>query len=121
MENNKQENSESAPLYDLARLHSLLQNSKKVSDLLKTFIETSGKNISDLGDALTSDDAEAVRRLAHTVKGSAALLKAEVVSDLAFEIECMGKAGDLSGAKQKYDAFVKSYVDLEKEIQAHLI
>ena len=112
---------ESVALYDLARLYALLQNNEeKVNNLLKVFIDTSSKNISDLARALNSGDTEEVRRLAHTVKGSAALLKADVVSNLAFDIERMGKAGDLSGALNKYGIFVQSYTDLEKEIQISL-
>jgi len=120
--NNKRVSTEGKGLYDLAHLHILLQNNQeKVNGLLKVFIETSGKNISELGEALGNGDAEAVRRLAHTVKGSAALLKADVVSNLAFEIERMGEEGDLSSAMNKYDLFVKNYSDLEKQIQTTLM
>jgi HPt (histidine-containing phosphotransfer) domain-containing protein len=120
--NNKRVSTEGKGLYDLTQLHILLQNNQeKVNGLLKVFIETSSKNISELGEALGNGDAEAARRLAHTVKGSAALLKADVVSNLAFEIERMGEEGDLSSAMNKYDLFVKKYSDLEKQIQATLM
>lgn len=51
-----------------------------------------------IGEALQSRDAAAVGRAAHTLKGMVANFCADGPHARAFELERMGKAGDLSGA-----------------------
>jgi signal transduction histidine kinase/CheY-like chemotaxis protein/HPt (histidine-containing phosphotransfer) domain-containing protein len=67
-----------------------------------------------LAAAVTSDDADGVRRHAHAIKGSAANIAALRVNRIAAEIEKSAKEGDLTEAPQRlallhdeYQTFIK--------------
>jgi PAS domain S-box-containing protein len=53
----------------------------------------------DLGRAIEAGDANAIKRLAHTIKGAVGTFGAQPAYDAAFELETMGKEGNLAGAQ----------------------
>ena len=71
-------------------------------DLLKEivgiFLEDCPRMVTELERAVDSGDAEAVRRAAHTLKGSVAVLGAKALAAVAKEAEHHARAGDLDAA-----------------------
>ncbi|QDU46163.1 Signal transduction histidine-protein kinase BarA [Symmachiella dynata] len=63
------------------------------------FQEDSPKLLEDLGKAIDAADPSAVQHAAHSLKGIAANFGAENCLSTANELEQLGKAGDLTGAK----------------------
>jgi len=63
------------------------------------FLEDVPRRMETLSQCIDAGDAEALRREAHTIKGAAANMCAEVTRGLAFELEKAGEANDLSLAE----------------------
>ncbi len=78
-------------------------------EALEGFIENVTSQIGIIRQAISEGDGEAVRKEAHSIKGGAANLTADVLSGVAFELENIGKSGDL---KEGIEALEK----LEQEV-----
>ncbi len=71
------------------------------SELVTVFISDSQIQLDDLKAAIAASDAPAIRRNAHTIKGSSANLGIETLSSICKELElkaadnCIESAGDL--------------------------
>ena len=66
-----------------------------VNELVDTFLEDTPKLVMELRNALTSKDADAFRRAAHSIKSNAATFGAEQLATLARELESLGRENDL--------------------------
>jgi HPt (histidine-containing phosphotransfer) domain-containing protein len=64
-------------------------------DVLRQFLINIKKQVNTLYHAITQNNAEVVRKEAHSIKGGAADLIAAPLSNLAFELEKMGKENRL--------------------------
>jgi PAS domain S-box-containing protein len=69
--------------------------------LLGEFIKSLPDQIDSLRSVIASEDAEALTRQAHTLKGASANLSADGISAVARQLENMGRAGDMSEGDQK--------------------
>jgi len=69
--------------------------------LLGEFIKSLPDQIDSLRSVIESEDAEALTRQAHTLKGESANLSADGISAVARQLENMGRAGDMSEGDQK--------------------
>ena len=56
--------------------------------------------MSDIREAAACHDATTLQRAAHTLKGSMLFLGATDAVDRAFELETMGKSGEINNADQ---------------------
>ncbi|MDY6909720.1 MAG: response regulator [Thermodesulfobacteriota bacterium] len=79
-------------------------------DILVGFIEDAPKQMAALRAALEAGDAEALRRNAHTLKGSSANVSATALQDAAFAMESAGVRGD-------GEAATSAMVELEKAFE----
>lgn len=68
-----------------------------VNSLIETFLQESQLRVEQLMTAAATEDREAMRRLAHALRGSASSLGAHAFAALAKEIEFASASGDLSG------------------------
>ncbi len=85
-----------------------------VLEVLVAFIGNVKRQIEVIAGALSEGDAEAVRREAHSIKGGAADLTALRLSELAFELEKMGKANALEGGREALVELTSALAALEK-------
>jgi CheY-like chemotaxis protein/HPt (histidine-containing phosphotransfer) domain-containing protein len=69
-------------------------------DLAGVFLQTSPRWLEELGAAVSRRDVAAVRRLAHTMKGSLSQLGATAARAAAERLESLGQGGDLGGADE---------------------
>ena len=78
--------------------------------LLDTFIADSEAKVDEIGTIISGGDAEALRQVAHSIKGSSGNVCATSLSEIARQLEAMGKDGDISGAPEVYEALKVEFV-----------
>lgn len=83
-------------------------------EVLKGFMENVRGQIGVIQQALMGQDADRVRREAHSIKGGAANLRADELSRIAFELENIGKSGKLEGGIEALKRLEKELDDLER-------
>lgn len=83
--------------------------------LIDTFISDSEAKIVEIGGVIASGDAEALRQVAHSIKGSSGNVCATALSEVARQLEAMGKDGDITGAPEVYEA-LKVEFDATKSV-----
>jgi signal transduction histidine kinase/CheY-like chemotaxis protein/HPt (histidine-containing phosphotransfer) domain-containing protein len=69
-----------------------------LDELAGIFAAEAAELVTKIRGAAARGDAEELRTLAHSMKGSARLFGAETVGATAWELECMGRSGDVGGA-----------------------
>jgi PAS domain S-box-containing protein len=72
-----------------------------LGELMDTYFADAPELMAQMRSSLAAGDAETFRRAAHTLKSSSATLGAMTLSDLAKDLEMMGKAGTLEGAASR--------------------
>jgi CheY-like chemotaxis protein len=91
-------------LVDAARMRMFRDEYPEIIEqLLVLFVDGTPPLLDDLRGAVERDDAEAVRRGAHKLKGSCQNVGAGRLAELAVEIE-KGEAPDFDGLQQVFDA-----------------
>ncbi|MCF8144947.1 MAG: PAS domain S-box protein [Deltaproteobacteria bacterium] len=83
-------------------------------EVLKGFVVNVKEQIKIIGRALLTQDAERVRREAHSIKGGAANLRADQLSRIAFELEKIGKSGELEQGIDVLERLQTELAELEK-------
>ena len=71
-----------------------------LAEIVNLFLATYPDLISDIDGAVLRQDAEAICRAAHTMKGAVANFGAAAVVEQARTIEMIGKSGDLADARE---------------------
>ena len=89
-----------------------------LGDLIDTYTTETRDVIARLRQALAAGDAEAFRRLAHSIKSSSASLGALSFSQQARDLEMVGKSGDLSGAGPGLDALAAGFLHVKENLEA---
>jgi CheY-like chemotaxis protein/HPt (histidine-containing phosphotransfer) domain-containing protein len=90
-------------------LHEFEGDEALLIEVLKGFMKNVRVQIGVMQQALMSQDADRVRREAHSIKGGAANLRADALSRIALELEIIGKSG-------KLESGVEALRGLEKEL-----
>ena len=84
------------PTYDHdGVLERLMGDESLVREVISMFLEDTPRQMDALARALQAGDATAVRRLAHTVKGAAGNVGAQVVQAAALRLEQASESGDM--------------------------
>lgn len=84
-----------------------------LQELIDIFIHTGPDMITAIKAALTAQDAKALTRAAHALKGTAGNFGAETVVRLAAKLESLGDDAQLAGTQQLLE-------DLERELNVVL-
>ncbi|BFM11745.1 hypothetical protein R50072_18980 [Simiduia litorea] len=90
------------------------------SILLDTFFEDSKLRLDDLQSNILSNDAEALRRTAHSFKGSASNLGALALADLCMRAESLGAKKSLEGADSLVSQIKAEYLAVEILLKSYL-
>ncbi len=85
-----------------------------VQEFMPIFLEDSQSCVRQLREAIANMDAEAVRRAAHSLKGSAANMAAVRIRRQAAELEELGRQGQLAGAEELVAALEDSLSQLRE-------
>ncbi|HEY0008089.1 MAG TPA: Hpt domain-containing protein [Tepidisphaeraceae bacterium] len=71
-----------------------------MKQMLEIFSDFVPQTLANLQSAVDRKDVDAVRRLAHTLKGSAANVSAEVLRQVAMNVEQQAATGDLGAVRE---------------------
>ncbi len=87
-------------------------------ELLTDLVVLGEENISDLHSALTENNSDAVMRLGHSLKGAAANLGVQSISDYAFQLEKKGKEQNLDLALELVEQLEKRLDQLKSFLES---
>ena len=92
-----------APL-DYNRVLEEFEDDKEfLAEVINGFIDNSIKQLEIISKAIENSDAETIAREAHSIKGAALNLAADMLADIALELENIGKSGSLQVANDVLD------------------
>ncbi|MHB8864488.1 MAG: response regulator, partial [Pirellulaceae bacterium] len=74
--------------------------------VVEAFLSEAPKLVGQLRHALATNDAATFRRASHTLKSSLRFFGAHQAADRAWQLELLGKDGDLDTARQQVDALI---------------
>jgi two-component system sensor histidine kinase/response regulator len=100
-----------------AALDRLEGDEELLQDICRIFLEESPKLITRLQEAVTQGDPEAVSRAAHSLKGESGYLGAANVSQMAKQLEAMGRARELSQAPAILELLQKEMAGLSSAMR----
>jgi PAS domain S-box-containing protein len=89
-------------------------------ELVQAFMEETEHRLHALQIALAEDDQEVFTREAHTIKGSCAEVCVEQMRQTAYELEQIGKTGDLQPGAPLLDGLRASFVQLRTQLDGLL-
>jgi HPt (histidine-containing phosphotransfer) domain-containing protein len=109
------------PILDYSALENLLAtvggDKAFLGEMIATFLSDSPKLIVAMQRALVSNNAEDFRRAAHTLKSNSANFGATNLSQMAKELEEMGKTGTLTAATEKIARVESEYARVKNALQ----
>lgn len=111
---NKHQSKKNLPMDFEKALNEFEGDEALLMEVLKGFMENVKGQIGVIQQALMSQDADRVRREAHSIKGGAANLRADELSRIAFELENIGKSGKLERGIEALKRLEKEMDGLEK-------
>ncbi len=85
--------------------------------VMSAFAETMPQYFAELQEALGGNDAEAVYRAGHTIKGASANVSAEAMRKVALLVEQSGKARDVAGAAELFENLKKEFELFKKALK----
>jgi HPt (histidine-containing phosphotransfer) domain-containing protein len=91
---------ETPPLAIDALLDRCMGNAETVTSILDEFERQAVSDLAEIKRHVASGNCEETARVAHTLKGASGILAADALSDVAFKLERMGRAGALGEADQ---------------------
>jgi HPt (histidine-containing phosphotransfer) domain-containing protein len=89
-----------------------------LAELLETFYDDAPQQLDTARQALDEDNAEALRRAAHSLKSNSATFGAKTLSVCCKELEDMGKAGALDGAGAQIEEVAAEYSRARSALEA---
>jgi CheY-like chemotaxis protein len=92
-----------------------------VADMIDIFRVDAPRLVTELQGAFDRADADAVQRIAHTLKGSVGLFGAPQAASLAQAVETTARGGDLSSAGASVTALSRAVTDLQQALDAYLV
>jgi HPt (histidine-containing phosphotransfer) domain-containing protein len=95
-------------------------DSEFLVEILNLFLETCPALLSAVEDAISRNDAQAIRRAAHTLKGSVSNFGAPKVVECALELEMIGLDGNLARVGFVWRALQDLVAELLLEMRAKL-
>jgi len=102
----------------LRELQEQLGDAESVRKVIATFLRSTPGLLTALHDAAVKGDADGLRRAAHTIKSSSAMLGARALSAGCEELERLSRAGDVADAPARVAALEARYVEVERGLEA---
>jgi two-component system sensor histidine kinase/response regulator len=89
-----------------------------LADLAKLFCEESPKLLSAVQDAVAKRDTAALKRAAHSLKGSISTFAAQDATEAALRLEDLARVGEFAGAEDAYRLLVAQVERLKQALEA---
>jgi len=80
-------------------LYRLEDDEELMAEVLELYLDDAAEHLDELSVAIASGDVGTVALKAHSLKGASANVSSQAMSDLAYHLERLGKAGDLADAE----------------------
>ena len=108
----------SMPVIDKATFDELKEMSGAdfINELIDTFLEDSPKLIEEIRISLATNNADAFRRAAHSLKSNAATFGAGQLAELAKELERLGKDNRLLETGDKLKALEEAFASVRDKL-----
>jgi len=94
------------------------EDAELLKEIAALFMEDYPSVLAEIQAAAARGDAQGVERAAHGLKGSVANFGAQAAVDAAFQIERMGRAGDLNHVSEAIDTLARALDALRPELEA---
>lgn len=94
----------------------LLGDEDVARQILKGFLGDVPVRVEELRTCVATSDAKGAERQAHTIKSAAAAVGAQVLSDLAWQLEQLSHAGEIAGVQARLTELDESLRDLSHAI-----
>lgn len=88
-----------------------------LTELIDCYLEESPKYLQTLEAAVAQADAQAVRKIAHTLKSSSAAIGATILANLCQELEALGSTGAMKVMLDKVSLLMVEYKRVETALQ----
>ena len=88
-----------------------------INELVDTFLDDAPKLLAELKGALQAKNADTFRRAAHSLKSNSATFGASHLSELAKELEMMGKENKLTDVEGRLTTFEEVYKKVAIELK----
>ncbi len=99
-----------------ATLKRLLNDEVLFNNMLDMFVESAPSQIEEIRTAILTEQMETVRQQAHKMRGGAAAIGAELMAEVACELEKAAQNADHESLHQLGDEINKAWADLSVEI-----
>jgi len=90
------------------------------ASLVEQFLEDSAKYVTGLKEAIEAGNADSLQKVAHAFKGSARIIGATALSELAFQLEEMGRTNNFAEAENVYLCLQDESQRVHAALQAEL-
>jgi CheY-like chemotaxis protein len=90
------------------------------SEVVEVFFEDYPRLLSNLEQCFEQNDSDGLMRAAHSLKGMLRNFQADNAAEIAFELEKMGKTGQLEGVKTGIGELSRHLAAIEKQLR-HLL
>jgi signal transduction histidine kinase/CheY-like chemotaxis protein len=87
-----------------------------IKKIMQVFLDSSGDTLRQIDQAVAAGDADGLRRGAHTLKSSSANVGAKTLSGLLWQLETLGREGQLEAAAPLLDEMRQAYQQAVREI-----
>src|SRR5215510_10114804 len=107
------------PVIDRAIFEELKQMSGAdfINELIDTFLEDVPKMIEEIKSALATNNVDVFRRAAHSLKSNAMTFGATQLSELAKELEMLGKEKKLHETGDRLRVLEEAYISAREELK----
>lgn len=92
-----------------------------IKGFVRIFCDETGALIAGLDEIITSGDAARLRRAAHSIKGSAASVGANLLSQRALQIEIIARGGTTRGAAEQLPALAGEFARVRAALEAEVL
>jgi HPt (histidine-containing phosphotransfer) domain-containing protein len=107
--------------FDLPKLRRLCRDDdRQVAEMLRLFIESTEALLASQAEAAHAVDARQCARQAHQIKGAAAYIGADELTDLATAVEQAAKQEDWAKVKGLLDDTEAAFIRLRLAMEAHI-
>jgi signal transduction histidine kinase/HPt (histidine-containing phosphotransfer) domain-containing protein len=98
-------------------LERLMNDRKLAREIVRAFLEDIPQRFDVLRASLDAGDAKGVEHQAHTIKGAAAAVSGTGLMNAAFELELVGKSGDLATAEATFTTLRSHFERLKRAME----
>ena len=108
------------PAVDMDRMNDLTDgNQDSLRELVEMYLKQTHKQFEQMQTAIRENNADSLRRIAHSCAGASATLGMTRLLPKLREMEKLGHSGNITGASEVYDSALREYGDIQEFLKAN--